>query len=249
MSKQIESLVNMSNWHGGFPGEHEFSSLESMERGDRGEFDQLDSFVDAANSIAERWDGSKFAAAFLYGKPGTGKTHAAIGLARKMADSGARVHYRYVPQVSIAQTGWSGVASQYEGYLPFSVPHDSKGKHEKRVLILDDYDPTRQEAVASAFDAAAQYAGFVIVTSNYEDPFKLVETREDAPASEVDIIARDIATHLDPAATEQLANSRREKLVAVSDRLRSRIAGGMRSFFFDAPDHRQSHNFWNQLDS
>src|SRR5882724_328381 len=91
-----QSLAELDHWYGSFPGEHEFSTLESLT--DYPDND-LQAFRDAATILIEKWQGSQFAGLFLYGTPGVGKTLAAIGLGRELAMTGTDVSYRFVPSL------------------------------------------------------------------------------------------------------------------------------------------------------
>ena len=112
---------------------------------------------------------------------------------------------------------------------------------------MDDYRPDKQRHVAAAVDAAAQFGGLVIITSNYPDPFKLFDVGNDVPASAEDILLHDAAARTDPEAYGRMKESREQKQSELSASLRSRIAGGFKMIHFDGPDRRPQNNFWDQF--
>lgn len=265
MNTPIHELVRS---YGHFPREHQFSTLEQLERGS--ENPELDIFFSAANKLVEHWNGNKFAGLYLYGEPGTGKTHAAIGLARALHQNGATIHYRHVPswrpmerhlnsgygdRLEIVEphiTDWIGQVYKTDFEMPKPFP-TSRAKedggittryeevHDKSVLILDDYKPFARNYVASAIEAASHYGGLVIVTSNYVDPFKIIEeTPEEKQISVQTDALKEIAPNL-----LGIANVMRNEHAAKRDALRSRVAADFRFIHFEGEDRRAQTSFWN----
>lgn len=85
-------------WHGVLPGSHTNSTLETF-NSSASPGHQM--FLRAANYILDTWRGDKFAGLLLHGSPGSGKSHAAIALARELHQDGAEVHYVSVPELNV----------------------------------------------------------------------------------------------------------------------------------------------------
>lgn len=244
------SLSELPHWHGGFPAEHEFSTLNGLET--KPSNPELEIFMEAATKLIEQWKGKQFAGLYLYGPPGNGKTHAAIGLGRELHEKGSEVHYRYVPQHAndeVDLCSWlkiRGTTIQGDPMGPFPISFLDKNNpavNMPRVLILDDFQPAAMEYVHSGIEAAAQKGGLVIVTSNYPDPFKLTEPQPEIPNS-MDIIFEDMAAHVSPerfnAAKDATQNARNEQ----ASRIASRIAAGFKFIPFNGEDRRMENSFW-----
>jgi hypothetical protein len=242
----IESLVTLVRWNGGYPGELEFASIDTLETTPANP--ELEVFLEAAANLTKNWRGGKFAGLYLYGTPGNGKTHAALGLGRALHDEGAKIYYRYAPALNGNHEpigSWNGVESQLSSGVFPSSWHGEARPNSMRVLIFDDYRPEKQIALHSAVEAGAQFGGLVVVTSNYEDPFKLVEIASPEPTSLDEILKRDYAERVAP--DEVMGLNERQVLAAktISESLRSRISYGFRLINFTGPDRRQSQSFWD----
>lgn len=254
--------------YGQFPREHQFSAIEDLER--VSDNPELDVFFAAAEKLVTQWTGDKFAGLYLYGEPGTGKTHASIGLARALHDTGASIHYRHVPswrplerksgsrieRVEPHLTDWLGTHYSYNDSLsslpmpfPTARPVRDEGSHktryedvhDKSVLILDDYKPFARNYVASAIEAASQYGGLVVVTSNYTDPFKIVE---ETPEERQINASMDALEEFAPS-IKGIANVTRDEHAANRDALRSRVAAAFKFIHFEGEDRRMQTSFWN----
>ena len=205
--------------------------------------------MDAANMLIDGWQGNKFAGLYLYGTPGTGKTHAAIGLGRALHETGADIFYRYVPEISDYRNPeyWRGsrhsnVKYEGNGVFPNNF-HPGAQRNPKTVLILDDYRPEAQIPLHQAVDAAAQFGGLVVITSNYTDPFKLIEVAE-VSKDEDDIIKQALLEQLVPETATEIKNRRMQAAETISSSLRSRIAAGFKLIEFSGEDRRQQNSFW-----
>jgi len=91
---------------GAFPGSHPESTLSTFELNPADNGHTL--FNAAAQHILNTWEGDQFAGLYLHGAPGTGKTHAAVGLSRALIDFGAEVHSYFVPELVHEMTNVSG---------------------------------------------------------------------------------------------------------------------------------------------
>ncbi|HSX31994.1 MAG TPA: ATP-binding protein, partial [Candidatus Saccharimonadales bacterium] len=176
---EIIRTSQLPNWEGGAPGPHELSTLDGL----RAYQDPAhEEFLEAADTILSKWQGDQFVGLYLYGNPGTGKTHAAIGLGRALHDSGAEVHYRFGPSNT-----YRTVESQLDNLTANRLHESTRGvtfpqnfksgapRNPRSVLIFDEYQPQNQAALKGSITAAAQYGGLIVITSNYKDPFKPLE--------------------------------------------------------------------------
>jgi hypothetical protein len=218
---------------------------------------ERDVFFDAAKKLIEQWQGNRFAGLYLYGEPATGKSLAAIGLARELHDNGAEVHYRHVPRLSDKNrlnevAAWTGTRwdADLKGPLMFGCSifpatyNASVQRNPKSVLILDDYKPDKQVHIATAVEAGAQFGGLVVITSNYPDPFKLMETPKVAPANIDELAAETMIGRDNPEGLTGLRSAQAAKLAEISAGLRSRISAGFKFIEFTGPDRRQQNSFW-----
>lgn len=245
LSPSAPSLSTLERWGGGFPGEHEFSTLEGLCQ----EGDELAVFFNAAQRLLNHWKGNKFVGLWLYGPPGTGKTHAAIGLGRKLHDDGAEVHYRYAQGTDFLWAKNFDERRFTENITsPTSIFPASYASHLERnpktVLIIDDYAPLARENTIKAITAAAQFGGFVIVTSNDRDPFRLLEPAQPTKTHE-EIVLHDLASRIDPDAVASAEAQKMQEEAKITESLRSRLAAGFRFIEFTGPDRRQELSFWN----
>lgn len=258
-----EAINDLQRSYGTFPREHQYASLETLEHAPDNPEQEV--FFNASEKLVKQWSGDKFAGLYLYGEPGTGKTHAAIGLARALHEEGAHIHYRHVPswkQREIHNTGfdsgttiipphmsdWEGTRSSYDSSLvspPFVTSVYENGRHspthDKSVLILDDYKPHARDYVTSAIEAASEYGALVVVTSNYTDPFKIVE---ETPAERKTTTYLDTLSVMDPnfASIKDLVKN---ESAAKRDALRSRVAAAFKFILFEGRDRRIENSFWN----
>lgn len=168
-----------------------------------------------------------------------------MGLGRQLHEAGAEVHYRYCNDLKVTAAFTGKRTTTPVGFIPF--PNDyvaSSVRNPKSVLILDDYKPDKRPVVAQAIEAGAQYSGLVIITSNYEDPFKLTEPSLEV-ISESQAFASKLLEETSPEihAANQKARLQHEDELSAS--LRSRIAAGFKFIEFTGPDHRAENNFWD----
>jgi hypothetical protein len=236
----VESLDRLERWSGGFPGGHEYSTLEGLEPND-----DLQLVLDATAKLVNRWRGNQFVGLYIYGTPGNGKTHAAIGASRRLHDEiEADVFYRFMSAIEgdtrKQVASWTGART-----APIKkVTHNEFGSNldarsPKTVLVLDEYTPDKQPYAIAAIEAAAQFGGCVIMTSNYPDPFQLVEGVRPTPTRDK-MIDLALSRELDPDAyeAEELARLKREEHISAS--LRSRINSGFKFIQFNGPDRREN---------
>lgn len=251
---EVKSLAELPNWGGGYPGEHEFSTLEGLENIDG----QLDEAFAAARALLNNWRGNKFVGLNLFGNPGTGKTHFAIGLGRALHDAGADVAYQYVPSINTG-AGFNTVGDWMAGnhnaknQTPRNVfgrsneLSGSEYRNPMAALILDEYTPSRQREVAAAVEAAAQYGGMIILTSNFNDPYKLLDTPSGVPDTPVKLATDKLAQELDPEMYKAMKQQQLETSQILRESLRSRLLAGVKDIWFMGEDRRSKNTFWNSF--
>ena len=244
------SLGNIPSWHGGFPGHHEFSTLDGLDRDPLGNPD-LELFFESAQSLSERWRGNQFTGLYLYGTPGTGKTHAAIGLGRLLAEQGAELHYNFSPNLSADGlqdvSGWTmprGSKNILNNNVFPSAFDNGIVRNPRSVCIIDDHKPEKAKYLLAATEAAAQYGGLIIVTSKNPDPFGILEV-SDGTLTRADIATQAILERIDPETAEKIKCTEASERADISASLRSRITSGFRFIPFMGEDRRPQDSFWN----
>lgn len=170
-------------------------------------------------------------------------------MGRELHNKGAEIHYRFVPYLSKAEefNHERSVNKVEHASVPSVFPRQhSYGveRNPKTVLILDDYQPDKRGVVAKAIEIAAQFGGFVIMTSNYTDPFKILDPSPAAAATPESIITEDMAQRIDPEAMQRITAQRAEQEAELSASLRSRISAGFKFIQFSGPDYRAQKPFW-----
>jgi len=283
MSEARKGLDALDNWYGGFPGPQKYSTLEQLRTDtpvpgvDISDIEgpknpDWEAFIQSVVDL-EQWQGLQFGGLYLYGTPGTGKTHAAIGLGRMLAESGAEVHYRYMKDGDSGdRVKWNdsrgspvgarlGNNPKTDGGTVFplhSYPGAEVPMSLKSVLILDDYSPENAPVLRTASEAAAQYGGMIIVTSNHIDPFSILEDRArsvDSANGSLDelhtIALKEMVRRDNPLALEEHERLQDEKLQAAEtsameadDSFRSRIAAGFKMIPFFGEDRRPEQSIW-----
>ena len=203
MIYKIEHTGELPNWGGGFPVVHEFSTINDVKQWNetlsKGLYDEALSATDKV--LSRMLDSSARApmGLYLFGKPGNGKTHVAIGLGRILAENGVMVSYFHAPRHD-TKSSFTKMSSSmlspgvnektevtqksifsekvFDRNLNYWVPRG------KSAIIFDDYRPEHQMAAYGAVEAAAEMGGLVIMTSNHPDPFRLLA----APKQELNVI-------------------------------------------------------------
>jgi hypothetical protein len=245
-SYMAESLQNLDRWHGGYPGPHHLSDLDGLI--EDAQNPGVAELKNTAQVATERWVGDQFAGVLLCGQPGTGKTHAAIGMARALHEIGAEVHYQYVPAIADPALksvhGWSGIRYNSSGANIFPKDYAAPATRNPRtVLILDDIIPGKRAESCMAIEAAAQFGGLVIATTNMTNVFEFVAPDVPGRASDERIV--DVLENLsDPEQAKQYAQRREEAAQAISASLRDRIASAFKIIEFTGESQRAAQSLW-----
>jgi len=280
----VPSLSTSERWDGECPGDHQFSTLENFSYDPNNR--NHDFFQRVSQKLINEWDGDQFAGVLIHGEPGTGKSHAAIGLARALHDKGAEVSYRFVPElqphtntVSIwtaprllepvyARGGATTTTTTKEveegsettTSRTFVEANDMKvtqrdpqsvfpsffdegvERNPKTVLILDDYKPLWRPHMRSAIEAASNFGGLIIMTSNFGNIFHLQNPGE---------------SDLTPVAINPYNDSEEVKVAKAKainyeiEKLKmsfmSRLVAGFVEIEFTGVDHRKQGSFWTDL--
>lgn len=214
-----------------------------------------------AAALLQRWDGKQFAGLYLYGTPGTGKTHFAVGLGRALAEKGAdkertNVAYLKLPEIdptngynspgAFTSTPSALRSNSVPNYI-FSATNFRNNKYvpaAKAVLVLDEYQPAHRPIVYAAIQAAEERGGLVVITSNYPDPFKLIEAPVVTEVDEEKLALRAFLERTNPDGLQQLDAQRAAAEKELTGSLRSRIAAGFKFIKFTGPDRRLETSFW-----
>lgn len=241
----IRSIAEFERWNGGCPGNYEYAALENLTPDE--DNPALEVFFAAAKHVVSNWHVGKFAGLYIYGTPGTGKTHAALALGRELhEESDAEIYYRFGPDTKdYAPSQWRGrrvvlnPRDNINSVFPSHISESLNISKPPSVLIFDDYKPELQQQLYVATEAAAQYGGLMIVTSNDTDPFSLVDLQ--IPERTMADTAIDIH---DPDGAESRDLMRTERAMSISDSLRSRVASGFKFINFTGRDRRLERSFW-----
>jgi len=246
----MSNIFESERWIGGGPITLANASLPDLEpRADNPAISELGTIVDRLRS----WDGIQPVGLYFYGMPGTGKSHAAIGLARVMHDEiGAVVGYCH-PKTSDRSTmetrSWLDsrldTIKRYEEILSRKKTRAGKVDYDqKSVIIIDDVTPKKRDFFTSASEAIYQAGGLLIVTSNYDDPFEVIQ-QERHFLSDSEIALRDFASRVDKATVLDREAATANQDDEQSNSVRSRIASMFKFVHFTGDDRRQEQIFWD----
>ena len=213
--------------------------------------------MDAAHRLINNWHGNKFAGLYLYGTPGTGKTHFAVALGRALIerDEETAIAYSHLPVAKLyCNPGdFMEISPNTEyNYYPKRIFSPMLIKKEPtRVvrprpmgIILDDYRPEHQKHAIGAIEAAAEYGGLVLITSNHPDPMRILE-KQPVEASNEQMLQEDHLRNRVPELLEKREKLREAQQAEISASLRSRLAAGFKFIEFEGPDRRIGNSFWN----
>lgn len=125
-------------WDGVPPGMLLSSTLETFDFDPTNKGHRL--FRDAVDLLQANWNGDQFVGLLLHGDPGTGKSHAAIGLARVLHAAGAEVFYRYVPELGHQE-------STVAGWTAPRVLEHSYGRGSAQTTIVESTGETEEGVV------------------------------------------------------------------------------------------------------
>lgn len=263
----VRAMRELQRSYGTFPASHQYSTLDDLEA--TPDNPGLEIFFEAAKKLTKQWTGDQFAGLHLYGTPGTGKTHAAIGLARVLHEQGANIHYRHVPswKPQHVQRGLLGSIEAvpthiqdwtdtrdlsrprtYKNTPPFATIEYAKDGtkkpvrfDEKNVLILDDFQPRASDYTRTALEAAHEHGGLVVITSNATDPLSIVDPppENESAYALLEMLGRNLPDFAE--AKKEIDERNNQKLHA----LRSRVGAAFKFIHFEGRDRRAENSFWS----
>lgn len=257
---EIESLKALPNWGGDFPVPHEYSTRYGL-KNDLHPDQQigggyLDRYFRVADAIIAHWHGREFVMPYFYGPPGTGKTHGAIALGRSLAERGGSSGSTSVAYLKMPDTpnGFSFTVNnsmERENCLPShifgthsqTVPDKPRARSDSPVLILDEYTPDNFDLLKIATARAEERGGLLIVTSNFVDPFGMIEERASDAPSDRDIVLADLAKKVNPEEHQRAKQLREKAAEQITAAFRSRISAAIIPVYFPGRDHRPDNSF------
>lgn len=117
-------------------------------------------------------------------------------------------------------------------------------RNPKTVLVLDDVKPIHHPHARFAIDAAANFGGLVIMTSNFGDASKFA-----IPTSS-EILHGPASYGMTPQEAAEANRLHQQERMTLQAAFLSRISGNFREIAFGGPDHRGEQAFWaDHIDS